>query len=436
MKKSNILYAIIAGVIIVGIILYFSLRHTANDGHKHGAEEGVKTEEKGHTEEKEETGPNKEVELNEAQFKSSGIELGTFSPKNLSQVINANGYTELPPQNQADVSVFMSGIVKSIAVTEGQAVRKGQVLATIESPEFARLQEDYLTSKSNLEFLTLEYDRQKTLSEQEVNSKKVFQKTKAEYQTEKARFSSLQRQLRVLNISANATPSATVPVIAPIGGFVTEINIRIGSNVEAGKPLLGIVDNSKLHVDLLVYEKDINKVKAGQTVRFILTNQDNSEIVGKIFSVGKSFENETKSVAVHADISNSAQKLIPGQYVNALIDIGVNTVNALPLDAVIKAEGREFIFILEEGHKEEGHDDEKSHDKKEGHAHNDGDKHEEPGKSYHFQRVEVKTGTAQLGFVQVTLLQEIEADAKIVLKGAYYIQSHLLKSEGGGGHEH
>lgn len=436
MKKSNILYAIIAGVIIVGIILYFSLRHTANDGHKHGAEEGVKTEEKGHTEEKEETGPNKEVELNEAQYKSSGIELGTFSQKNLSAVVSANGYTELPPQNQADVSVYMSGIVKSIAVTEGQAVRKGQVLATIESPEFARLQEDYLTSKSNLEFLTLEYDRQKTLSEQEVNSKKVFQKTKAEYQTEKARFSSLQRQLSVLHISPNSTPSATVPVIAPIGGFVTEINIRIGSNVEAGKPLLGIVDNSKLHVDLLVYEKDINKVKAGQTVRFILTNQDNSEIVGKIFSVGKSFENETKSVAVHAYISNSAQKLIPGQYVNALIDIGVNTVNALPLDAVIKAEGREFIFILEEGHKEEGHDDEKSHDKKEGHAHNDGDKHEEPGKSYHFQRVEVKTGTAQLGFVQVTLLQEIEVDAKIVLKGAYYIQSHLLKSEGGGGHEH
>lgn len=436
MKKSNILYAIIAGVIIVGIILYFSLRHTANDGHKHGAEEGVKTEEKGHVEEKEEAGPNKEVELNEAQYKSSGIELGTFSQKNLSAVVSANGYTELPPQNQADVSVYMSGIVKSIAVTEGQAVRKGQVLATIESPEFARLQEDYLTSKSNLEFLTLEYDRQKTLSEQEVNSKKVFQKTKAEYQTEKARFSSLQRQLSVLHISPNSTPSATVPVIAPIGGFVTEINIKIGSNVEAGKPLLGIVDNSKLHVDLLVYEKDLNKVKPGQNVRFILTNEGNTEVNGKIFSVGKSFENETKSVAVHADISNYAQKLIPGQYVNALIDIGTSNVSALPVDAIVKAEGREFIFVLEEGHKEEGHKEEEAHDEKEGHAHDDGDKHEESGKSYHFQRVEVKTGTSQLGFVQVTLLQEIEADAKIVLKGAYYIQSHLLKSEGGGGHEH
>ncbi|RZJ24977.1 MAG: efflux RND transporter periplasmic adaptor subunit, partial [Flavobacterium sp.] len=69
--------------------------------------------------------PNKEVELNEAQYSASDIELGTFIAKNLSEVVNANGYTKLPPQNQADVSVFVSGIVKSINVIEGQSVRKG-----------------------------------------------------------------------------------------------------------------------------------------------------------------------------------------------------------------------------------------------------------------------------------------------------------------------
>ena len=53
-----------------------------------------------------------------------------------------------------------------------------------------------------------------------------------------------------------------------------------------------------------------------------------------------------------------------------------------------------------------------------------------------FNALRSKTGNAQLGFVQATPLQPIEKDAKIVLKGAYYIQSHLLKSEGGGGHEH
>jgi len=421
MKRRTIVYGSLAAIAIA-LILYFSLRHTENDGHNHG-EETTEAKPK-------EQAPVKEVELNEAQYKASGIELGTFAMKNLSEVVNANGYTKLPPQNQADVSVHITGIVKSINVIEGQSVKKGQVLATIESPEFAKLQEAYLTSKSNLEFLTLEYERQKTLSEENVNSKKVFQKTKAEFEMEKARLSSLRQQLAVLNLSGSNSPSSVMPILAPISGYITEINIKIGSNAEVGKPLLSIVDNSQLHVDLLVYEKDLQKVKPGQNIHFVLTNQDNTEISGKVFNVGKAFENETKSVAVHADIANKSQTLIPGMYVNALIDVGAKDVQALPVEAVIKAEGREFIFILEEGHEEA------SHDKEEGHSHEDGHAHEEAGKMFHFQRIEVKTGTSQLGFVQVSVLQKIDADAKIVLKGAYYIQSHLLKSEGGGGHQH
>lgn len=421
MNRKNILYGSLAAI-AVALILYFSLRHDENDGHDHGAETTAAKPK--------EQAPAKEVELNEAQYQASGIELGTFAMKNLSEVVNANGYTKLPPQNQADVSVHLTGIVKSINVIEGESVKKGQVLATIESPEFAKLQEAYLTSKSNLEFLTLEYERQKTLSEENVNSKKVFQKTKADFETEKARFSSLKQQLAVLNLSGSKSPSSIMPIVAPISGYITEINIKIGSNAEVGKPLLSIVDNSQLHVDLLVYEKDLQKVKPGQNIRFVLTNQDNTEISGKVFNVGKAFENETKSVAVHADIANKSQTLIPGMYVNALIDVGAKDVQALPVEAIVKAEGREFIFVLEEGHEEA------SHDQEEGHSHEDGHEHEEAGKMFHFQRIEVKTGTSQLGFVQVSVLQKIDANAKIVLKGAYYIQSHLLKSEGGGGHQH
>ena len=165
-----------------------------------------------------------------------------------------------------------------------------------------------------------------------------------------------------------------------------------------------------------------------------MTNQDGSEIRGKIFSVGKSFENETKSVAVHADILNEKQMLIPGMYVNALVDVGANTVDALPIEAIIKAEGREFVFVLGD---EEAEKKEAAHDEKEGRSHDDDDKHEEAeGKEFHFQRIEVKTGTSQLGYVQTTLLQPLETAKNIVIKGAYYLQSHLTKSEGGGGHEH
>lgn len=397
-----------------------SCKKTSEESKEHG-DQHEHADEKGEHKEAE----NKEVELNSAQYDASAIVLGTFEQKNLSEVINANGYTKLPPQNQADVSVFMPGIIRTIKVIEGQHVRAGETIATLESPEFPKLQEAYLTAESNLEFLAAEFERQKTLSEENVNARKSFQKVKADFETEKVKLNSLKKQLNMLHLASSGTAniSSTVAVTAPISGYITEVNIKIGSNVQPGNPLFSIVDNSKMHVDLLVYEKDLQKVKPDQTVRFVLTNQDNSEIQGKIFSVGKAFENETKSVAVHADILNDKQILIPGMYVNALIDIGKNRVNALPVDAVVKADGREFIFILEEIHNVS----EKDIENKEA---------ESEKKLYHFQRIEVKSGTAQLGYIQVTPLQKLAEDARIVLKGSYYIQSHLLKSEGSGGHEH
>jgi cobalt-zinc-cadmium efflux system membrane fusion protein len=381
---------------------------------------------------------NKEVELNQAQYDASNIQLGDFELKNLSAVINANGYTKLPPQNQADVSVLVAGLIKKINIIEGQFVKQGQTLAVIESMEFTKIQEAYLTSKSNLELMLLEYERQKTLNEGNANSKKALQKAKSEYEIEKARYNSLKKQMNTLNLSSSENATSTMEIKAPISGYVTDINIKIGTNAEPGQTLFSIVDNSKMHVDLLVYEKDLQKVKVGQTIIFVLTNQDNTEIKGKVFSIGKAFENETKSVAVHADIINDKQTLIPGMYVNALINVGSQQVKALPLDAVVKADGREFIFVLEEDHAEEEGHEEEAHDHEAGHSHDDGHAHEEEvhEKTYHFKRIEVKTGTNQLGYVQVTVLQALPENAKIVLKGAYYIQSHLLKSEGGGGHEH
>lgn len=413
MRKNNSLYitiSIISFLIIVGFLIVRN--NLVEDDHIHEMSEN--------TAEQLVPNNNKEVVLNEAQYNAAKIELGSFSSKNLSDVIHANGYTKLPPQNQADVSVFANAIVKQILIIEGQKVQKGQTVAIIESPEFTKLHEAYLTSNSNLAYLKLEFKRQESLNEDEINSKKTFQKSKSEYDIELSRNQSLLRQLQLLNINPSGSISSTVAVKAPIAGFVTEIFIKIGSTVEPGKSLMTIVDNSKLHLDLLVFEKDLNKVKKGQTVRFVLTNQGNDEIEGEIFNVGKAFESNTKSVAVHADISNEEQKLIPGMYVNALIDIEAKEMDALPLEAVIKAEGREFIFVLEQivvGEKSENGTIIKQ-------------------KEFHFQRIEVKSGTSQLGFVEVTLLQEIPEDARIVLSGTYYIQSHLLKNDGGGGHAH
>jgi len=437
MNNKKLIF-IISTVILVAVISYFAFfRHSANDGHDHEAENGKEANIEVKHDEEETHANEKMVHLNEVQYKNSGIDTAWFELKNLSEVINANGYTKLPPQNQASVSVQFAGNISTIKVIEGQYVKKGQVLATMQSMAYnnlrlekSKLNEQLQTSKATLEYLKLDFARQKELTDENVNAKKVFQKVSSELKLEEAKIAALQSQIAILsqNIQIGGTSSSPfINITAPISGNVSEVYVTIGSAAEIGKPLFNIIDNSKMHVDLLVYEKDLFRVKPGQKVRFILTNQGNQEIGGKIFSVGKSFENDTKSVAVHADIVNEKQLLIPGMYVNALIDIGVNKVPSLPVDAVIKAEGREFIFVWEK----ENMETQEEH--AEGEKHEEGEAHE---KEISFARIEVKTGTAQLGFVQVTPLVNIHHGDKIVVKGAYYLQAHLQKSEGGGGHAH
>ena len=400
------IYSSLAALIIISLCITACGKKT--EGNK--AETTAETAKK----QAEETAPEgiKDVQLNEAQFKTTGFILGSLEKKNLSEVINANGYTKLPPQNQAQVSMPLTGTIKTIKVIEGQYVKEGQILATMQSMAYnnlrlerEKLNQEVEQSNNNLGYLRLEYARQKELSEENVNAKKVFQKVSSDVSLEEIKVKALQRQMAILSqniaLSGNAN-SPIINIIAPISGHITEVNINIGSAVEVSKSLFTIVDNAQMHVDLLVYEKDLFKVKEGQNVRFILTNQNATAYKGRIFNVGKSFKNETKSVAVHADIDNEKHTLISGMYVNALIDVGSNSVDALPQDAVIKAEGREFIFILDKQEKE----------------------------TYHFQRIEVKTGASQLGFVQVTPLQAVKMGKNIVVKGAYYLQAHLQMGGG------
>lgn len=351
------------------------------------------------------------VEITREQYEAIGIKIGTIELKNLKDVVKATGYLKVPPQNQARVSPFMGSVVKSIRVVEGDYVKKGQILGTLEHPDYIKLQEDYLTTKSNLSYHEKEYFRQKELNEQNVSSGKVFQQTETNYNSEKARLLSLEGQLQMMSISVNDLSgghiSYEIPIISPINGFISRINTTIGHYAEPSKPLFEIVDNSHIHVDLLVYEKDLFKVKEGQKINFVLTNQDNKQIQGKIFGIGKAFENDTKAVSVHAEIKgNEKHGLIAGMFVNALIDVGEQKVSAAPMDAIIKSDGKEYIFITKSDEKDR----------------------------MTFEMIEVMTGVTDLGFTEITPLDSVAEHSRIVVKSAFFLLSKMKEGEGGDEH--
>lgn len=387
-----------------------------------------KTEE-AHEEEKSET----EVALTAVQFKTVGIQTGSVENRNLNLVIKANGYTTVPPQNRANISTLIGGTVKDILVLEGTFVNKGKVLATIQNLEVVEMQEDYNSAVANIEYLQLEYDRQKTLTDQDVNPRKVLQEVKAKLAVERARAKAAKNKLQALNMSTSG--SSLVPIVAPISGYVGKISIAKGAFAETGTTLFEVVDNSQMHLDLNVYEKDLGSISVGQTIDFILTNQGNKSIKGTIFGINKSFSNESKTVAVHAKINPADSKdLISGMYVSANINIKNTTVPALPKDAVVKNGDKYFVYIQEEHQEKTTAKKAESLEHKEDKAHSEETAGEEEGHDeVYFKAIEVIPGTTDLGYTEVKFVSAIPADAKIVIKGAFYLLSAM---KGGGEHGH
>lgn len=373
----------------------------------------AKTEEVGHDDH--EGG----LELSTEQIEAVGIEMGSIEKKNLTEVVKSSGQLAVPPQNAAQINVLSGGIIRQINVIEGQRVSKGQVLVTVENQDLIRVQQEYLAAKSGFSYVEAEYNRQQQLKAANAGTGKSHQLAEANYDAERSKIKALGYQLQQYGISVSKVASGNIttqmPVSAPINGTIGKISAETGSYAQPGVAIMDIVDNSKIHADLIVFEKDLSQIKVGQKVDFQLTNQKNEQISGEIYGINKSFENDSKGVVVHVVIKKPGTNLIPGMFVTGLIGVGKVFSNAVPVDAVIRAEARSFIFVVDET-------EENVHEE----AHSS-------GKSIHFKKIEVSTGVTELGYIQVTALEKLPADVKVVTKGAFYLQS---KSSGPSEHSH
>lgn len=359
------------------------------------------------------------AELTDEQMKTVGIEIGVIEQRNLTSVVKASGQLTVPPQNKAVVNALVGGVIRRINVVEGQYVKKEQAVAAIENPDFIRLQQDYLTSKDNLVYLSQEYERQRQLKEADAGIGKVYQQASANLAAERSKLTTLAKQLQQIHINPSQVSrgnlTTQVSILSPINGTVGHINLSLGTYTDASTPIMDIVDNSQIHCDLLVYEKDIAKVKEGQKVNFVLTNQANKQVSGRVFGINKSFEGETKAVAVHTVIQNVAPlNLISGMYVSALIETGKDMVNAVPKEAVVKINDKAYIFILEGTKKE---------------AAKEAGGNGEVVQVYTFKMTEVITGVEELGYVEIKLMEALPAGTRIASKGAFYIHSKMMNIE-------
>jgi cobalt-zinc-cadmium efflux system membrane fusion protein len=374
------------------------------------------------------------VELSAAQSKTAGIQLGRVEQKQISGTIKVNGILDVPPQQLVSISAPIGGFLKTTDLLQGTRVKKGQRIATIENLDFIQIQQDYLEAKSQFEFASADYQRQQELAKENVNSQKTLQQSKTSYQTWLAKYNGLKEKLNVLNLNVSSVENgelrSTINLFSPIDGYVTEVNVNIGKFVNPTDVLFEIVDTEHLHAELIIFEKDVPKIRIGQKVRFTLANET-KERMATVYLIGREISAD-RTIRIHCHIDVEDKELLPGMYLMAVVETGGAQVPAIPNEAVIDYQGKKYVFVVAE--EEAREENERAHE----HDQSDKEPNQEEGheEGTHFKMVEIVTGDSELGYTQITVPDVFKTDTQIVVKGAYSLLSKLKNSEEEGGHAH
>lgn len=361
------------------------------------------------------------VSLTKKQIDAIDLNFINIEKRNISKGINVTGMLELAPQDKADISPILGGVVNKLYVFEGDIVKKGQVLLTLSNPDFIQLQQDYVTNLHDLNFKEQEYNRQKRLYEEKVGSGREFQKITSEFRTSKSIVSSLKVKLHMLGLNTSKIEKGvifeTMNVVSPINGVISLVETNIGAYVEPLSKVFEIVDNDMVHADFKVYEKDISQVKIGQKIIFTTSSLGNLELESEIYAISPAFEENPKAAHIHSKIKTKNNVLTSGMYIQGKIIADNVLTDVLPEHAVVREEDKSFIFVKStDTHSEDNLEKDDDH------------VHEEEIK-IEFKKVEIITGISSENFVEVKLLDSLPKNAQIAANGAYYLLAEMGKED-------
>jgi cobalt-zinc-cadmium efflux system membrane fusion protein len=342
------------------------------------------------------------VELRDDQIKLAGIQTGSVEMRSVGNTLKVNGIVSVAPQNQATVSVPLGGFIKNTTLLPGDAVTKGQTLAVIENQDFVDIQQNYLEAKNRLVFAEAEFKRHTDLYKDDVYSEKNVQQVTVDYKNLKALVKSLEQKLDLIGINPDQLTedniSNKVNLLSPIKGFLKAVNVNIGKYVSPTDILFEIVNSDKLFLELTLFEKDADKVALGQKIKFLINNE--TEVHEAVISqTGKSVSDD-KTFRVYGIVTSSCKNVLPGMYVNALIEESDFKVTALPSEAIVSFDDKDYIFVFEKEKEEEGN------------------------AMTEYRIFQVKKGVTSSGYTGITLPEGFDLNAaKVVIKGAYNLLS-------------
>lgn len=348
------------------------------------------------------------IELTAEQAKNAGIQTGKIEMRNVGGAIQASGMLDVPPQNLLSVSTPLGGFLSTTELLQGMRVKKGQTIAVLKSEEYIKLQQEFLETASQLVYLKAEYKRQETLAKDAINAQKTLQQANAEYLSAQARYDGLKARLRMAGTDITRLEKEGIKenliITSPINGYVTQVHASLGAFISPGNEMFRIVDTEHLHAEIRVFERDLAKIKTNTVVYFTIAHETKQR-KAHVYLLGREIEAD-RTVRIHCHLDNEDPELLPGMYITATIETHGALAIALPNEAVVNYEGKNYIFIEKEIITKNNE------------------------KISEYEMVEIGIGTSKAGYIEVVLPQSLNAiTSKIVTAGAYQLLSQKFNSE-------
>lgn len=248
--------------------------------------------------------------------------------------VRVPGEISMDPKRKAHLTARASGRIESLAAYPGDRVKEGQVLLSLYSPDFLMLQTEYLLAAARM--------------------KSPSGEDPAERRSTEALVASIRDRLRTLGLSNDdiagiekaGTPTALLPVCAPLSGIVIESPVTAGDHVELGASLFRIADLSMVRAVLRIYEKDLASVRVGAEAVIRAASAPGREYRGRVFRLGNVVDDGTRTVEALVDLPNPDGQLRQGLYLEADIDLpsGAGAI-FVPEAAVLEIGDRKVVFV-------------------------------------------------------------------------------------------
>ncbi len=310
----------------------------ASEGHDHEAEghhnNGEANEHEGH----EGHSHDGEIEVSLERQKTFGITVDTVAAGDFNEVIHTSGQILSAMGDEMTVVAKSSGVISFGRLTEGSAVGKGSIIATISSKELGG-GDRLAKAKAVYEAAKKEYDRDLHLSKDNIVSESHLDQSKLAFEQAKAGYDAL---------ASGTSRDGSVSVTSPLGGFIKKLSVSQGDYVETGTPVAVISQNRRLRLRADVSEKYYGLLGGVKDANFSTSYSDNSyslkELDGRLLGYGKASDGDYY-IPVTFEFDNKGD-LIAGSYVDVFLKSS-NSSRAIsvPVGAVVEDQGIHYVFV-------------------------------------------------------------------------------------------